>query len=285
MVISVASGKGGTGKTTVSIALAQSLPQAVNLIDCDVEEPNVSIFLPIRNIESEKVHTLIPQIDSAKCTACGKCASICRYNALANLKNTVMVFPELCHSCGGCSMICPHNAITEVKHQIGELNIGDYNNIKMIEGRLDIGQIVAPAIIRKAKSHIEKGKINIIDSPPGAACPMVTAIKDTDYTILVTESTPFGLNDLIIAIDTLKELKLPFSVIINKDDKSNTLVEDYCRENSIDLIAKIPDSVEIARAYSEGKTMIDAMPELKEKFLSIINKIENRVKNETNINN
>lgn len=280
MIIAVASGKGGTGKTTISIALAMAVGKNVQLLDADVEEPNVSLFLNIKDMKSDAVTLLIPNVNTALCNACGKCSEICQYNAIANLKTKAMIFEELCHSCGGCSIICPRNAITELPERIGCINSGKYQEIDVIEGRIDIGHIKSPSLIKALKKHIISNKLAIIDCPPGTSCPMVTAVNEADYIILVTEPTPFGLNDLIIAIDTIKLLKIPFSVIINKYDTANDCIEEFCKNENIKILGKIPEDREIAKAYSEGISLLDVKPvfikEFKGMAAYIINNYEVR---------
>lgn len=274
MIISVASGKGGTGKTTVSVALANSLKEDLILLDTDVEEPNASLFIIKKITSSEDVKVLVPKINNNKCTACGKCSDICMFNAIANLKVSAMVFPELCHSCGGCSLICPHKAITETPLKIGQINYYKKNNIDFYEGKIDIGHIMSPALIRTVKKKIESDKLTIIDCPPGTACPMVTSIIDTDYVILVTEPTPFGLNDLIIAVDTVKQMNIPYGVIINKNDDKIKIIDEYCNENNIDILMRIPEMREIAVAYSKGLPLLSAMPSLSDEFNNVIERIK-----------
>ena len=263
MQIAIASGKGGTGKTTLSIALAQAWDGPVQLLDCDVEAPNASIFLSLENSSEQAVTVPIPVVDSSRCTGCGKCAAICEFNALAVAGTSVLVFEELCHSCGGCARICPEGAITEQPRKIGAIRTGKIGTIQLTEGRLDIGRAMAPPLIRAVKKSADLKLPVLIDCPPGTSCPMITAVKNSDYVILVTEPTPFGLHDLTLAVETIRLLKIPFGVIINRSDSGDDRVVEYCEKENIHLLLQIPESRKIAEAYSRGETLLSAEPSLK----------------------
>lgn len=273
MIIAIASGKGGTGKTTMSVAFALSIDEPVQLLDCDVEEPNAKIFLDIKELEEENVYTLIPRVDTAKCTFCGKCQEVCQFNAITVLKDKVLIFDELCHSCGGCVKVCKYKALSETSKPIGTVLMGKVDNISFVQGKLDIGRPMSPPLIRAVKSRTDKNIVNIIDCPPGNSCPVITAISGADYVILVTEASPFGLHDLALSVDTLVALSLPFGVIINKADTGYTQVKEYCYDEGIQILLEIPESMKIAKAYSSGKTLLDAMPQMKDKIKSIIREI------------
>ncbi len=275
MIISIASGKGGTGKTTIAVNLAVSLSEkySVQLLDCDVEEPNCHIFLKSKIDVVTDVFSLIPFVNEDKCTYCGKCSEICEFNAIVNLKNTIMIFPELCHSCGGCAIFCPNNAITEIEKKVGILEIGSHNSLSFISGKLNVGEPMAVPVIREVKKAIDKDKINIIDCSPGTSCPVVSAVKGSDFCILVTEPTPFGLNDLKLAVELLQHLKIPFGVVLNQCDIGNGGVEKYCSLNSIDILLRLPFDQKIATAYSKGKLIIDELVEYKEKFVELCEKV------------
>jgi MinD superfamily P-loop ATPase len=275
MILSIASGKGGTGKTTVAVNLALSLEDGQNIqfLDCDVEEPNSHFFLKPEIIEAHPVFLPIPEILEDKCTYCGRCAEVCAYNAIAVLKENVLVFPELCHGCGGCSLLCPEQAIKEKGQRIGTIEFGVVNNLKFIQGRLDIGQAMSPPLIREIKKNIHSDKTVIIDAPPGTSCPVIESVKGSDVSLLVTEPTPFGLNDLRLSVDTLREMKLPFGIIINRSDIGDRKVEDYCQEENIPVLMTIPTDRDIAVAYSRGKTIIEIKPEYKAKFRQLFDKI------------
>ncbi len=270
MILAVASGKGGTGKTTLSVALTMTATESVQLLDCDVEEPNGHIFMRLPPKSYQEVGVLVPMVDEEKCTACGKCADICEFNAIANLENKVIMFPELCHSCGGCKLVCPEGAIREVRKKIGGITKSEKDNMTFIQGRLEVGHALSPPLIRAVKHRIEEDKLNILDCPPGNACPVIASLNGADYVILVTEATPFGLNDLMLSVDTLRRIDLPFGVIINRSDTGDDGVKRYLEKEGIKLLLEIPESMEVAHAYSKGEPITDAIPELKEKLLSII---------------
>lgn len=275
MILSIASGKGGTGKTTVAVNLALSLDenQPVQFLDCDVEEPNAHFFIKPEIAMRIEVTLPIPEILEDKCTFCGKCAEVCAYNAIAVLKDDVLVFPELCHGCGGCSLLCPEKAINEKGQRIGDIEFGSTNDIQFIQGKLDIGQAMSPPLIREVKKHIKSTRTIIIDAPPGTSCPVVESVKGSDFSLLVTEPTPFGLNDLRLAVETLKKLEIPCGVVINRFDIGDSQVEDYCLEQSIPVLMTIPMDRNFAVAYSKGKTIIETQPDYREKFRELFRKI------------
>jgi len=274
MIISVASGKGGTGKTTVAVNLALSLKN-IQLLDCDVEEPNAHIFLKPR-IDGEKKATIpVPEVDEVKCTYCGKCREVCAYHAIAVLpgndgkKGNVLVFPHLCHGCGACRLLCLQGAIKEVDREIGVIEIGAKGDLQFIHGRLNIGEAMSPPLIRQVKEYINATRTVIIDAPPGTSCPVITAVKGSDFCVLVTEPTPFGLNDLILAVEVLRKLQIPFGVVINRSDIGDGKVEDYCRTENIPVLMKIPFSREIAVSYSEGVPIVESDVSYKDKFINL----------------
>lgn len=276
MIISIASGKGGTGKTTVAVNLALSLDGAhsVQFLDCDVEEPNAHFFLKPKIRQSQPVFLPIPEVMEEICTYCGKCAEVCAYNAIAVLKDSILIFPELCHGCGGCTLLCPEKAIKEKGQRIGIIELGSSNNILFIHGKLDIGQAMSPPLIRAVKKHINLKHTVIIDAPPGTSCPVIESVKGSDFSLLVTEPTPFGLNDLRLAVETLKELKIPFGVIINRADVGDKQIQDYCQKENIPILMEIPMDRNIAVAYSEGKSIIETQPSYREKFLELFEKVQ-----------
>ena len=270
MIIAVASGKGGTGKTTLSAALAEAAQTEVTLLDCDVEEPNAHIFIKAQDKKREPVSLGVPVIDNGKCTLCGKCGEICEFNAIAVLKSEVLIFEELCHSCGGCSLVCPEGAVSEKPNDIGAVFTGKTGNITLIEGALDVGRSLSPPIIRAVKKHILPDKLNIIDCPPGTACPAVTSMNGADYIVLVTEATPFGLHDLKLSVDVVRELHSPYGVIINRADTGDGGVHSYCESEGIDILMEIPENMEIAKAYSRGETLLSALPQMKDELRAVL---------------
>lgn len=273
MIISIASGKGGTGKTTVSTNLAMSVGTGVQLFDCDVEEPNVHLFLHPAIHKREPVNAPVPRIDLEKCTFCKKCMTICRFGALAVLKKNVLVFDNLCHSCGGCFEICPENAVHEKERSIGDIEHGTAGGISFIHGRLSIGSVMVPPIIKKVRSYTDPDLVTIIDAPPGTSCPVIAAMKKADFILLVTEPTPFGLHDLKLAVETVKILKIPCGLVINRAGMGNDEVNQYAQKENIPVLMEIPFDREIAQIYSRGEMIIDKLPEYKEKFLELFKKI------------
>lgn len=276
MIISVASGKGGTGKTLVAVNLALTLSDVyrVQLLDCDVEEPDAHIFLHLATNRSEAVMIPVPRVDETKCTYCGRCAEVCVYNAIAVFKGKVLVFPELCHGCGACSYLCPESAISEEGREIGVVETGDSGNMEFIQGRLAIGEPMAPPIIKEVKKHIDRVREVIIDVPPGTSCPVVEAVKSSDFCLLVTEPTPFGLNDLSLAVELVRKLQIPCGVIINRGGVGDEKVEQYCREQGIPILLKIPLDRNIATLYSKGIPLIAGMPEWRGVFVTLFQNIK-----------
>jgi len=276
MIISIASGKGGTGKTMVATSLALSLAdkKTVQLLDCDVEEPDAHIFLKPSFSHREAVSISIPKLDEEKCSYCGKCAEVCAYNAIAVFPEHVLVFPELCHGCGACSYLCPEDALSEVNKEVGILETGQSNGIEFIHGRLAIGEAMATPIIREVKKHINQEQLAIIDVAPGTSCPVVEAVKDSDFCLLVTEPTPFGLNDLKLAVGMVKKLGIPHGIVINRDGAGNSQLEEYCAEQGIPILLRVPLDIEIARLYSRGINLVEGMPEWREAFTRLYDDIE-----------
>jgi MinD superfamily P-loop ATPase len=279
-VVAVASGKGGTGKTTVAVNLARVVCESgrkVQYLDCDVEEPNGHIFLRPEITAKRQVTVNVPQVDREKCTACGQCGEICQYGAILCIKENVLIFEQLCHSCGGCVRVCPDGAITPKPLEIGTVECGGAGGIDFVGGKLNIGNVRTPALIREVKKHIRQDWLAILDVPPGTSCPVVEAVKDADFVLLVTEPTPFGLHDLKLAVELVRQLNLPFAVAVNRDGIGNRDVEKYCQAQKIDIAFRLPDDRCIAEAYSSGQMIVDVLDNYRKQFLSVYDYLE-RVK-------
>ncbi|NPE28900.1 P-loop NTPase [Methanococcoides sp. SA1] len=276
MKIAIASGKGGTGKTTVAVNLALSIPNS-HLIDCDVEEPNCNLFLnkELEPIASSKI--TVPNINEELCTYCGKCSQMCRFNAIATLPEKVILFPTLCHSCGGCILVCPEHAISVKEKCTGMISRSAdmEDHPRLYEGVLNIGESMASPVIKELKKQIDPNSVTIIDSPPGTGCPVMTTLENTDHCILVTEPTPFGLHDLRLAVEMVKMMNIPVGVIINRSEQGNLIIEEYCNKEDIDVLMRIPLNKRIAELYSQGIPFVEEMPEWKERFSDLFEKIVN----------
>ena len=272
MIVTVASGKGGTGKTSIAVNLALSI-ENVQLLDCDVEEPNAHLLLHPVLIKTEHVNTLVPLVNHELCDYCGECSKFCQYNAIFTTSEKILVFPELCHSCGGCMLVCPKKAITEKQNQIGTLKFGLVDDIELVYGELEIGKPLAVPIIKAVKQQIKPDKNVILDSPPGASCPFVETVRGSDFCILVTEPTPFGLHDLKIAVQVLKKMAVPFGVIVNRAGIGDRKVYDYCRTENIPVLLEIPYQRRIAELYSKGVPFSLEMSEWKDKFQALYGEI------------
>jgi len=278
MIISIASGKGGTGKTTVATNLAMSLGSKVQFLDCDVEEPNAHLFIHPEWEETKTITTPVPQVDETKCSLCGKCSEICQFKAIVVIGDTVLSFHELCHSCGGCMEVCPEKAITETGRELGIIERGYRNGIKFIHGKLRIGEAMSPPLIRKVRSLARPDQLTIIDAPPGTSCPVIASMEGADFVLLVTEPTPFGLHDLELALEAVKVLGIPCGLVINRSDIGDTQVKDYATRQSLPILMEIPFDRRIAEAYSRGELLVEVMPEWKERFLELYRRIEERVR-------
>ena len=266
MIIAVASGKGGTGKTTVSVNLARVFGSAIQLLDCDVEEPNAHLFLRGDPCGTEIVTIPVPQVDESLCDGCGKCGQICQFSAIVSFGTKPLVFAEMCHGCGGCTKVCPRNAITEVERRMGVVETLRARDITLTMGRLDVGAAMAPPLIRAVRARLRNGMHAILDAPPGTSCPVIATIQKVDFVVLVTEPTPFGLHDLKLAVDMVRELRIPHGVVVNRVGVGDDRVHAYCSDEGIPVLLEIPDDRRIAEAYSRGEIVVDALPEYRVLF-------------------
>lgn len=279
MKIAVASGKGGTGKTFLATNLFYVLSEVneqVTLLDCDVEEPNSSLFIKPNITETIAFKQSVPLIDQDKCIGCRKCSDNCQFNALITIKSKTYVYDDMCHSCGLCMRICPTGAITKKEKQVGVITKGDLGSGIFVEGRTDIGTELSSSLVSEVKKYSNTKGIVIIDAPPGTSCNVVETVKDCDYVILVTEPTPFGLNDLKLAVELMNKLKLPFGVAVNRMISGTGIVGDYCEENGFDIIFKMELDRSVAESYSEGHLVVRDIPVYRQKFISLVSEIKNR---------
>jgi MinD superfamily P-loop ATPase len=263
MRIAIASGKGGTGKTIVATNLAAVLADRdypVAYLDCDVEAPNGHIFLKPEITSRETVTIPVPEVDEAKCTRCGRCGEFCQYSAIVCLGNAVLTFPDLCHGCGGCALVCPEKVIREIPREIGQIEQGTARGVTFVQGRLRIGQAISPPVIRAVKAHLPRDGIALLDAPPGTSCPMVETIRDTQFVLLATEPTPFGLHDLTLAVETVRQVGLPLGVVINRCNLGNHGVRRFCAQAGIPILLEIPDDRRIAEVYSRGDLAVRTIP-------------------------
>jgi len=272
MMISIASGKGGTGKTSVAVNMALSI-RNVQILDCDVEEPNAHLLLHPKISRIGPVYMHVPFVNEKLCDHCGKCSSFCQYNAIFVSPEKVLIFPELCHSCGGCTLVCPKKAITEDKHKIGTLKLAFVGDLELVYGELEVGEPMAVPVIREVKRQIDKNRNVILDSPPGTSCPVIETVKGSDFCILVTEPTPFGLHDLKIAVQVLEDMKIPLGVVVNRAGIGDKKVHKYCKEMDIPILLKIPYQRRIAELYSKGVPFSLEMQEWKGKFQMLFDEV------------
>lgn len=291
MRIAIASGKGGTGKTTVAVnmaAVAARHREDVTYIDCDVEEPNGHIFFKPTVEKIETVMVPVPRVDDSKCTYCGECGSICQYKAIVSILNKVLTFPELCHGCGGCTLVCQDGAITEIPRAVGKVEIGSVHfsdetglmngkHLGMVQGVLDVKEAMPGPVIRRVKAYIPDSGLRIIDAPPGTSCPVVESVRGSDYVLLVTEPTPFGLHDLTIAVETVREMGLPMGVVINRADIGDDRVTRYCKSERITVLAEIPDDRRVAEVYSRGGIIVDAISWFAECMQGLLQRLSEEV--------
>ncbi len=276
MKITIASGKGGTGKTTISTNLSSylaSMGKKVVLADLDVEEPNSALFLNSQLINEKVSNKMIPSWNSEDCTLCGKCAEVCNFNAILHLPEEIRVFPALCHSCYACSELCPTDSLPMVESRIGQISEFKCDGFNLVEGRLDLGQEMAVPLIAQTIEYVDEnyeGYIKLLDAPPGTSCPVIEASRFSDFVILITESTPFGLNDLILAVETMKVLKQDFGVIINRYGIGDDGVEKYCQDENIPIVTKVKNDREVAKLYSQGKLIYNDIEHFKNSLDDIV---------------
>ena len=280
MKLAIASGKGGTGKTTLATNLAvvaAELGRRVAYVDCDVEEPNGHLFLKPTIETREPVTLLVPQVLVDGCDRCGLCAQVCQYSALVWLRDKPLVFPELCHGCGGCALVCPKRTIIEVPREIGGVESGHAGPVQFVHGLLNVGEAKSPPVIRAVRAAAPEGDWQLIDAPPGTSCPVVAAVRACDFVLLVTEPTPFGLHDLKLAVQTVRQIGVPPAVVINRADVGDDRVERYCTEEAIPVLRRIPDDRRVAEAYSRGDLMVTAVPELRAALIELWGRLEEQM--------
>jgi MinD superfamily P-loop ATPase len=280
MIISVASGKGGTGKTTIATSLGAVLGSRAQLLDCDVEEPNCHILMKPVLQTRQSITVPVPIVDMDKCTLCGKCDEVCRFSAIVIIGDQVLTFPELCHGCGGCSLLCPEKAIHEGHRELGILETGFAGPVEFVQGVLRVGEAMSPPLIRAVKEKISPNKVAILDAPPGASCPVIHTVMGSDFIILVTEPTPFGLHDLSIAVAAVSELGIPLGVVLNRADIGDAEVQSFCRRKGIPILAKIPHDRNIAEGYARGDLLVTSAPKHISTFLEMIQTIKNGIGNQ-----
>jgi len=286
VIIAVASGKGGTGKTTVAVSLALSLAADAQetadllFLDCDVEEPNAHLLLQPTIRRREEVSIPIPVVDEARCTHCGRCAEVCQYHAIVALPrrgealpSPVLVFSELCHGCGGCTLVCPEKAISEMPHVIGVIEEGAAHSIHFAHGILNVGEPMPGPLIRQLKRRIPARVLTILDAPPGTACPVVETVCGADFCLLVTEPTPFGLHDLRLAVEVCRQLGVPAGVVVNRDGIGDRGVDDFCATEGIPILLRIPLDRRIAEAYAEGVPLVTVRQKYRQRFTDLYRRI------------
>lgn len=277
MKIAIASGKGGTGKTTIATNLAASITAGATLLDCDVEEPNAHLFLQPDFERCTPVEVFVPAIDPDRCTGCRACVDSCRFNALTAVGRQILVFPELCHSCRGCQVVCPEDAVSEDRRTIGWIESAQRQELQLIQGRMRVGEAMAPPLIQAVQQGVTTAGEVIIDAPPGTSCPVIATIKAADFVVLVTEPTPFGLHDLKLAVAVVKSLEIPSGIVINRSDIGDDAVIDYGAEHNLEILLQIPYDPAIASAYSRGLLLVEQDQRYQLVFEKLLARIEKRL--------
>lgn len=280
MKIAIASGKGGTGKTTIAANVAVALHGAnrpVQLLDCDVEAPNCHLLLRPDIARQQPVTVPVPTVDQAKCDLCGRCARLCAFGAIAALNSDVVVFPELCHSCGGCAVTCPQDAITEEPREVGRVYIGDAGGVPVVYGTLNVGEPQAPPVIHAVKQHLDDERIVLLDAPPGTSCPVVETLRDVDFVVLVAEPTPFGQHDLALMMAAVAELGKPYGLVVNRVGVGDDRIRALARQGGVDVLAELPDSLDVARAQARGKLAYHVSAEVARIFDRLATTVEEQV--------
>lgn len=280
MIYAIASGKGGTGKTTVAASLAAVWDRPVTAVDLDVEEPNLHLFLHPEIASESPAMLEIPVLDAERCILCGECAAFCQYKALSVMGKTLLIFPEMCHGCGGCLALCPEGALSAGGRELGRVLSGRFKSNEtedagFVMGRLRVGEAMSPPLMRQVKQRLPRNSASdiLIDSPPGVSCPAVNAVMDADCIVLVTEPTPFGLHDFRLAVEAFSPLGKPLGAVINRAGVGDLRVQDYCREQGIPVWAEIPFSRAVAEAYSRGEVAASAVPELRSVILALMERM------------
>lgn len=273
MIISVVSGKGGTGKTSIAVNLALTLEEG-QFLDCDVEEPNAFLFLKPKITDQMSVQVSVPEIDTELCNGCGACVKACTYNALAQAGNKILIFENICHSCSACWLVCPQKAIKEGKRTIGTIEKGQLKSLECIQGELNLKEPSAVPVIKKMKTLIDQNKTTIIDGPPGTSCPAIEAIKGSDFCLLVTEPTPFGLHDLKVIVEVVKEQGIPCGLVINRSQGDDRIAEEFAQKEKLPILLTIPLEKDIAHLYSKGIPFSQVMPQWQHNFKALLKSIE-----------
>ena len=282
MIIAVASGKGGTGKTTVTASLATVWDGPVLAVDLDVEEPNLHLFLHPSIEGSAPAHLTVPVVDEAKCTYCGACSDLCQFKAISVMGQVLLTFPEMCHGCGGCLAVCPEKALSPGQRELGEINWGKTGSGGFLSGRLRLGEAMSPPLMRQVKARLNQmlatGGDAIIDAPPGVSCPAVNAVLDSDVILLVTEPTPFGFHDFQLAWEAFAPLGKPIGAVVNRAGLGHDAIYRFCGEKGLPILAEIPYDRAIAEAYARGRIIAEVSPGLRETFVSLLNKLRDLAK-------